>query len=832
MLKVGIVGTGFVAYEHAESIKLTRGRASLVAAADLSSARLNRFCDAYSVAARYADAAALIGDPDVDLVAIATPPSSHEDLAVAALAAGKYVLCEKPLAHSLASARRIAQAEAHHPGRLAVSYQFRYEPQFQRLAWLAENGWLGEVQTALIGRHSFIPGTEANKDGQWGRWSVAGGGVLITQLIHELDMLLQVMGPAQSVRAEIDTHFTNIESEDFVQATIRFAGGRSAHCVAAVDAGYLGGAVEFRGTEGSVSMPEGLLLDNPRRQARALRAVDKALPHVRVTRPTLLGAAKRVAGCNPLPGLRPHARLYLDIADRIQRGAPLPISGAEALGSLELCMAIYESALRGEEVSLPLGSDSMVENGVRKADYDARRCIPSISAPIVFRRRNRRTPKTSRDFAAELVKWGLSLVNIEPATLRRLVRGRAQVNGGPPIRRRPWPRRRHFDGRERRAAMRLLNKEIRKGGAIAYGGPEEDAYCAAFANYLGGGYADAVNSGSSAVYIALRALDLAPGSEVVVPPVTDPGGMMPVAMNLCIPVPADSDPGSILTSADQIAKVLSDRTAAIVVSHMGGHPVDMDPILALAIRQRIPVVEDCAQAHGTVYKGRMAGSLGTIAAFSTMFGKQHATGGQGGVVFTKDPILYGRALQIADRGKFFDAAGAISNEVGSMNFNQDELSMAIGRVQLDKLPAAIKRRRAFATLVAAGLKGVLGVEFIGDPPDSESSYWYLMVRFNPRIVACDSHVLAGALRAEGIDGVHAGYSVYPTDQAWHRHAAVFGKRGLPWSLVQARPQHYELPNAHAANARIVRIDLHERLGPREAHDLVAAIKKVAHYHRL
>src|SRR5437868_1321313 len=82
-------------------------------------------------------------------------------------------------AQSLASAERIAQAEARHPGRLAVSYQFRYEPAFRRLTWLIKNGWLGDVQSAVIGRHSFIPQTAADGYGWWGRWSVSGGGVLI-----------------------------------------------------------------------------------------------------------------------------------------------------------------------------------------------------------------------------------------------------------------------------------------------------------------------------------------------------------------------------------------------------------------------------------------------------------------------------------------------------------------------------------------------------------------------------------------------------------------------------------------------------------------------------
>ena len=381
--------------------------------------------------------------------------------------------------------------------------------------------------------------------------------------------------------------------------------------------------------------------------------------------------------------------------------------------------------------------------------------------------------------------------------------------------------------------MRLINREMSRGGALIYGGAEEKAYCDAFAKYLGGGYAKAVNSGTNAVYVALKALDLEAGSEVVVPAITDSGGTMPVALLNCIPVPADSDRGSLNTSAEQIKKVLSRRTSAIVVAHISGHPVDMDPVLELAAELRIPVVEDCAQAHGSVYKGRMVGSLGAISAFSTMFGKQHCTGAQGGVVFTRDTLLYARVRQISDRGKPYSALGNPANLVASLNFNQDEIGMAIGRVQLEKLPRAIQSRRSFVSMVEKGLREVDGVSFIGDRPGCSGSYWFLTMRLDTSKLNCDSHEFASALTAEGIGGASAGYPFFPTDQPWHRDAVVFGKSGLPWSAFcePPVPRPFELSNAHAASRQIVRVDVHESLGFREARDLVVAVKKIIRYYR-
>lgn len=428
-----------------------------------------------------------------------------------------------------------------------------------------------------------------------------------------------------------------------------------------------------------------------------------------------------------------------------------------------------------------------------------------------------------------LIKKGLVAVNIDPGHVRAVVKKPPMIHGGPQARWAPWPRRRHFDAREKQVMVALMDREIKTGGVLVYNGPEERAYCEEFCRFLGGGFADAVNSGTNALYVALRALDLEPGTEVIVPPITDPGGAMPVPLLNLIPVPADSAPGSLNVSVDQIRTVLTDRTSAIVIAHISGHPVDMDPILALAAERGIPVVEDCAQAHGAVYKGKMLGTMGDIAAFSTMFGKHHATGAQGGIVFTRDTRLFTRVRQVADRGKPYGALGTPGNMVASLNFNQDELSCAIGRVQLEKLPGALRNRRAFADAVAAGVRNIPNIAMLAPPEGSESAWWFLMLQFDPAKLDCTVTEFANALNREGIDGVTGGYPFYPTDNVWHREGNVYGTSGLPWSLRQTRPQHYPLPNAHDANARIVRVDVHEQLGPNEARDLLVAIRKVVNH---
>jgi len=378
MLNVGIIGTGLIAKDHALAISMLPGSVSLIAVADVAPERLQDFSASFLVPRHYQDAAELIADPEVDLVTITTPPSVHEAIAVAALDAGKYVFCEKPLAHSLASAGRIVDAEARNPGRLAVSHQLRYDPSFRRLIWLCSNGWIGEIQSALIERHSYIPHSDRGKQGWWGSWKVAGGGVFMTQLIHELDLLLLAMGCPLSVSAAMDTRYAGIESEDYAEATIQFVGGATARCVASVNSGHVRGGFTIHGSSGTVGLPWNFTTNDSSHMPKAMKELDRALPDTRPRSAALVSRGSlflvRHLGLKAKPALTPHARLYQEIADKIKSGDPLPIPPAAAIGSLELCAAAYESALTGKVIGLPLDSTSIVYRGISKEDYDARKC--------------------------------------------------------------------------------------------------------------------------------------------------------------------------------------------------------------------------------------------------------------------------------------------------------------------------------------------------------------------------------------------------------------------------------------------------------------------------
>ena len=402
------------------------------------------------------------------------------------------------------------------------------------------------------------------------------------------------------------------------------------------------------------------------------------------------------------------------------------------------------------------------------------------------------------------------------------------IDGGRKVRESPWPARRLLGEEEKRAVIALLDKAMASSDVCGYNGEQEEAYCNQFARSLGGGYADAVNSGTSAVYVALRALEIEPFTEVIVPPITDPGGVMPVPLMNCVPVPADAAPGSYNAGPEQVRDRITRQTSAILVAHIAGIPCDMDGIMDVARSAGLPVIEDCAQAHGALYRGRAVGTIGDVAAFSTMFGKHHATGGQGGVVFTKDEHLYWRAKRLADRGKPFGLEGVTSNIVASLNLNSSELAMALGREQLKKLPGMVEARRRVALSIAAQCESLRTVRMVSDPPECKASFWFLFFRVDLARIRVGKEQFVAALAAEGLP-VGASYLHTPVLADWYRNRAVFGTSGYPWAcpLYKGdRNKQYELPNAMATDACHFTMNIHEGCGEQEVADTIAALRKV------
>jgi len=375
---------------------------------------------------------------------------------------------------------------------------------------------------------------------------------------------------------------------------------------------------------------------------------------------------------------------------------------------------------------------------------------------------------------------------------------RLALDGGTPAVRGPVSR--HLIGpEERRAVLAVIDRAIADGTAFdRYTGTEVDAYETEFARWIGTKHATAVSSGTAAIHTALAALDLEPGSEVVCSPITDPGAVMPVLWNQCIPVFADTAPGSYNVSAATVEAALSDRTAAIVVGHIAGEPCAIAEIAALAARHNLPLIEDCAQSHGATWRGRAVGTFGTLAAFSMMSGKHHTSGGQGGMVVTDREDLYWEAKRFGDRGKPFHSDEATNLRLGC-NYRMTELAAAMGRVQLKRLPEIIARRRAMAARLAGRLARTRAFSFGTIPDGAAPTWWFLRIKVDLGRLSADKAQVAKALAAEGVPAA-ATYTTLIHEQRWFLDRRTLGRSSLPWSLPGVRPIDYAGACPNAAQA--------------------------------
>ncbi|KFX28830.1 DegT/DnrJ/EryC1/StrS family aminotransferase [Ralstonia solanacearum] len=257
-----------------------------------------------------------------------------------------------------------------------------------------------------------------------------------------------------------------------------------------------------------------------------------------------------------------------------------------------------------------------------------------------------------------------------------------------------------------------------------------------FAAWLGVPHAVALANGTLALDVALKALDIGPGDEVVVTSRTFLASASSIVLAGATPIFADVDPDSQNITADTIRAVLTPRTKAVICVHLAGWPCDMDPIMALARKQGLAVIEDCAQAHGAVYKGRAVGTIGDIGAWSFCQDKIMTTGGEGGMVTTNRRDLWERMWSYKDHGKSWEAVYERKHPVGfrwvhesfGTNWRMLEMQAAIGRIQLTRMPEWSRRRQANASVLAQALSTCASVR-VPRPSSDITHAWYKFYAF-------------------------------------------------------------------------------------------------------
>jgi len=392
------------------------------------------------------------------------------------------------------------------------------------------------------------------------------------------------------------------------------------------------------------------------------------------------------------------------------------------------------------------------------------------------------------------------------------------IHGGQPVRKGKMPFREAFGKEEVAQLMAAVEYYQARKQDPPYQGIFEEQFCEAFTDFMGGGYSDAVATGTAACYVTLAALELPPKSEVIVSPVTDSGPLNCIILQGLTPVLADSASDSYNMGVEQFLERVTPNTAAVFAVHCAGGPLEIDRLVAEAHRRGIRVVEDCSQAPGAVWEGQRIGSFGDIAAFSTMYRKTLAAGASGGLIFTKDLGIFRRAQGHADRGKQIWRDDINLNDPGhalfpALNFNTDELSCAIGLSSLKRLQDAIDRRVAFVSRLVSLIESESATCKPYAFHDGFSPFFYPIFVETGKL-NCSKLEFAEALIAEGVD-LNVDYGCLIS--SWE------------WAQPYLRDD-FITTNALSTRDRSFNLFLNERYGEEEAQDIIAAILKVENFY--
>jgi dTDP-4-amino-4,6-dideoxygalactose transaminase len=390
------------------------------------------------------------------------------------------------------------------------------------------------------------------------------------------------------------------------------------------------------------------------------------------------------------------------------------------------------------------------------------------------------------------------------------------VDGGTPVRSRPMPGWPHFDEQD----VASVGEVLASGRVNYWTGEHGRAFEREFAAWAGVPHGVAVANGTVALELALGALGIGPGDEVVVPAVTFIATASAVARCGATPVVADVSPDTMCLTAGTVEAALSSRTRAVVVVHVAGFPADLAPLRRLAGAHGLRVVEDCAQAHGARRDGRMVGTGGDIAAWSFCQDKILTTGGEGGAVTTRDEQLWRRVWAAKDHGKSHAAVYGRSHPPGfrwlhesfGTNARMTEMQAVIGRNQLRRLDGWLDRRRAHAGLLRSALADLPALRVTPVPAGVRPAFYRCYVRVRPELLApgWDRDRLVAAIAAEGVPCQQGGCTEI------HRERAFDGLR-------PARP----LPVAAELGRTSFALLVHPTLSSADVRDTAEAVRKVA-----
>jgi dTDP-4-amino-4,6-dideoxygalactose transaminase len=398
-----------------------------------------------------------------------------------------------------------------------------------------------------------------------------------------------------------------------------------------------------------------------------------------------------------------------------------------------------------------------------------------------------------------------------------------------------WPQ---FSAAAKRAAMETLET-----GQVNYWtGTKGMEFETRWAEFNGARFAISTNSGTSALHAALAAMDIGPGDEVIVPSYTFIASSFCVLQAGAIPVFADVNLDDHCLSAADVAAKITRRTKAIIPVHLYGNVCDMGPIMDLARKHDLKVLEDCAQAHGGVYKGKMVGTVGHAGAFSFCQSKAFTTGGEGGAVITDDEEIAWQCRSFRDHGydvrerlrllELEQKLPYIHNRVG-YNYRLTEMQSAIGIQELSRFANwNLKNRRRNGEILIGELKGTREILYLPvHTKQRQNGFFVFPITLSLEHLKCDMKLFLAALSEEGVPCHPVFWPQCYMERAYREHNG-FGSRRFPFrsnEYTDAMSVQYgkvACPNAAWHQDRTFITVVYPTLGPTHMRQIARGIQKV------